>query len=92
MMALRKAIASPIAISPVVLSGKFPLSPSANPVKSTEEMSMTPANDAPTPISFRSVNGSMPAHEQRMSVQMLLVDVKIVALPTLVCSKHADAK
>lgn len=93
-IALKKAIASPSAICPRVLCGKLPRFPSSfpDPERSTVEMRMTPASDANTPTSFRTVKPSTPTAEQNTSVHTLLVDVRIVTLATLVYSRHADAK
>jgi hypothetical protein len=74
------------------LCGNDPLSSSLLPDKSTVEIRITPAREAPTPKILAVENRSIPNREQKIRVQTLLVDVRIVTLATLVYSRQADAK
>lgn len=90
--ALIKAMLSPIAICEIVLCGNDPLFSSLSPDRSTVEMRIIPASDARTPASLRTLKVSTPDRAPRMSVHMLLVEVRIVTLETLVYSRQAAAK
>lgn len=91
-MALKKAIPSPMAMLAWLLCGKLPRSSSLCPLRSTVEMSTTPARDASTPTSFRTENVSTRITAQNTSVHTDEVDVRIVTEPTDVYSRHALAK
>jgi hypothetical protein len=91
-MALKKAIESPMAIWAGVLWGKDPRFSSLSPDRSTVEIKMIPTRDAVTPNNFRMENDSTRNIAQKTRVDALLVDVRIVTLATLVYSRHADAK
>lgn len=82
MMALAKAMPSPMRICIWLLCGKFPRFSSLLPDRSTELMSTMPARDASTPASLRIVNPSTLIRAQKISVHTDDVDVRMVTLPT----------
>lgn len=60
--------------------------------RSDREIRMIPRSEASTPRSFRTVNFSTRAIAPMMRVQTDEVEVRIVALATVVCSRQAMAK
>ena len=64
----------------------------ASPARSSFEMSATPSRDIKVPRDFLSVNASTLAEAPMTSVQTPLVEVRIVALDTVVnCNPAASA-